>query len=609
MIRKSTWWLMGTALTALVYTMIFEVDRKPPPVEMPEFLPGFNARKVNAVQIEFKGTNILKIVREENRWTLQHPIHYPGMGEGPELLLYVLERLQPTGYVDLGKKGNNPDFASYGLDPPRAVLRFGLTGDPPALELHLGSLTPLEDMVYARTLSQPGLFILPKDFQRAVPMSANFWRDPNLIHLGGNQLEADTISIRSGPRLMTLQHNRTNGTWQVTQPVPIKRGDKARIEQMLVNVWNWQVVGFVSDDPRIDLEQFGLHSPVAELVLGRGTNRLAAVQFGKSPPDQPGFVFARILNYTNVVVVPKPGLDDLRAPVWDFCDHRLADPIGPSELARVEVKAGGNFVLSQSTNGVWRLTAPTSLPADEALVMDLLRNLQLMEALELKRELVADFSQFGLAKPSASYTLRTRGGTNQIHTQITFGNSASDAGDRLYARRWDKDSVYVVANATRQSLPSYSYELRERRIWNFLPNEVTKITIEDGAKATILQRNTAGQWTRPGRQLAANEVRDLKTALSFLGQFQVVDWTTRGADKLAGFDILSRKKSLTLELLRDGQTLHRKIQFGRKSQRQNPYAFATDPLEQEPVVFEFPANTFALCEIGLFPLAMQPPEK
>ena len=39
-----------------------------------------------------------------------------------------------------------------------------------------------------------------------------------------------------------------------------------QIEQMLVNVWNWQVFGFVSDDPKIDLEQFGLHSPVAELV-------------------------------------------------------------------------------------------------------------------------------------------------------------------------------------------------------------------------------------------------------------------------------------------------------------------------------------------------------
>jgi hypothetical protein len=31
-------------------------------------------------------------------------------------------------------------------------------------------------------------------------------------------------------------------------------------------------------------------------------------------------------------------------------------------------------------------------------------------------------------------------------------------------------------------------------------------------------------------------------------------------------------------------------------------------LEQEPVIFEFPANTFSACEIGLFPLASAPPK-
>ena len=39
----------------------------------------------------------------------------------------------------------------------------------------------------------------------------------------------------------------------------------------------------------------------------------------------------------------------------------------------------------------------------------------------------------------------------------------------------------------------------------FSDYEVTKITIEDGPKAAILQRNNTGQWTRPGQQLAANE--------------------------------------------------------------------------------------------------------
>ena len=45
MIRKSTWWLMGAALVAVVYTMVYEVDREPPPVAMPD------ERSISALEV------------------------------------------------------------------------------------------------------------------------------------------------------------------------------------------------------------------------------------------------------------------------------------------------------------------------------------------------------------------------------------------------------------------------------------------------------------------------------------------------------------------------------------------------------------------------------
>ena len=597
---------MGTALAAVAYTLLFEVDRDRAPVETPEFLPGFAAAKVDSIQIQFQGTNILTVAREQARWNLLEPIRYPAMAEGPEFLLNIIAKLQPVGYV----AEDEINLTESGLDPPRAVLRLGRsTENGGNAELHLGSLTPMEESVYARVPSRPGVFVLPKDFMRAVPRFANFWRNPDLVIIGEQWLDADTISIRSGTRRMVLQHQATNRTWQVTQPAPAKLGDKERIEQMLVNLRNWQVIQFVTDNPKADLQPFGLHSPVAELALGIGTNRLATIQFGNSPTNQPGFVFARILNHTNIVVTAKPLLDDLRSDPWEFCDHRLAQPIGPSEFERIEVAAADRFALAQSTNGVWRLAAPTSLPADQDLVMNLLRNLMTTEATELKRELVADFSEFGLAEPSAQYTLRTRGGTNRIQTQLTFGANASPAGDQLFVRRADIDSVYVVDAAMRQRLPSYAYELRDRALWSFRPTEVTKVTVVDGDKTTTLQRNNAGQWTRPGRNLNATEISQIEIAIGMLGRLKAVDWTTRGQDKLAAYDIIAKKKSLMLELVRGDQAVTRKIQFGRNSPRQHVYAFATDPLGQEPVVFEFPGNAFQGCELGLFSLAMEPPPK
>ena len=40
-------------------------------------------------------------------------------------------------------------------------------------------------------------------------------------------------------------------------------------------------------------------------------------------------VYARLLQHTNVVIIPKPWLTDLRAPVWDYSDHHLVDSFDP----------------------------------------------------------------------------------------------------------------------------------------------------------------------------------------------------------------------------------------------------------------------------------------
>jgi hypothetical protein len=88
---------------------------------------------------------------------------------------------------------------------------------------------------------------------------------------------------------------------------------------------------------------------------------------------------------------------------------------------------------------------------------------------------------------------------------------------------------------------------------------------------------------------------------------EVAAWTSQGADKLATYAILQRKKSVALEIKRNGKTFTRKVQFGKQSPSLNFYAYATDPLEQEPVVFEFPLNTYNACEIILFPLLATKP--
>jgi len=603
MIRKDSIWLAGIALAVLVYTFVFEVDRGPAKPEIPPFLPEFESEQVKSIELDELGTNVLRVTRAGSGWQMEQPVEYPGQAPGPEALLESLKKIQPLSFMP--KEKVDGDFSSYGLSPPRLVVRWETDGTARPQELAIGDVTSQEGTVYARVTGQEGLFILPINFIRHVGNAVKRWRDARLAPLAAQRNEITGISIRSGPRQVMLQRSLTNRLWQVIQPAPAKRGDVTRIEQLLSNVLLWEAADFTSDDPRVDLEPYGLHSPVAELALLKGTNRLATVQFGNADTNQPDFVYARLLNHTNVVVVQKKWLDEIRTPVWNYCDHRLSSTIAPSAVARVEVQAGENLVLSQSTNGVWRVTEPVALPADPLLVeQHLLRNVMQLQADKLEAEVVGDFSVYGLTEPSARYTLRTRGGTNAIHSQITFG-TPTEGG--FFARRADEDFVYVVGENARRALPSYAYELRDRKLWGFLANEVAKITVVDGDRSTVLQRNNSGVWTRTGQPLKPDELRSIPLQLSLLGKLRAEAWTARGADKLSVYGIIDKRQSVTLELLRDGKVVERKVQFGKPTPAGHTYAVATDPLDQEVVVFEFTGNIYQGLGAGLFPLALPKP--
>jgi len=597
MLHKDTLWLVGAAIFAAGYLFIFEFDRPEPSKTIPDLVEPFDPATVQGIQITYNGTNIIHVTRPAGRWTLEKPIQYPAIKEGPQALLNALLKLKPFSYRDIPM-----DIEDFGFKPPRVLVALEeATGKK--IELHLGDFTPLEDKIYARSPQKTGVFTLDRKFLDALPYTENFWRDRSLFHLDRSRLEINQIQVRSGPRDMILQQT-TNATWQVSLPAPIKRANNTRIKQMLVKIWNWNVVEFVTDDPKADLQRFGLQSPEAELVLSRGTNALATIQFGHSPTNQPGLVYARCLTHTNVVIIPKPWLEELRAPVWDFCDHHLVDSFDPGvdSLARIEVQSGEPFALQQSTNGLWKITQPVLMPADEQLVLNLLQQLRSLKAIEMEREVVGDFSAFGLDKPSGQYTLRQRGGTNAVITQISFGLPADDTSERIFARRHDEGTVYIVSAADRQNLPAYSYQLRARRFWQFNTKEVTKISLNRGEESMELIRNTKGQWASPKGLLPPEKHENISTALNALSRLKIAAWTAQGADKLATYDILQRKKTITLELQRNGKKITRKIQFGKQAPSLNFYAFATDPLEQEPVVFEFPLNTYNACEIILFPL-------
>ena len=596
MITKQTIWLLGAVAVVFGYIWAFEHEPTPEPSEVPTLWAAFKPADIRAVRITY-GTNTFRLQHDAGQWRFTEPMPYPAQAEPVMALLHSCVNLTATDYLKPGEVSHLSDFE---LAPPKVILHLERDDDKP-LELRLGSEVLLSHSLYAQTSGNEGVFVLPKQFLSNFPAGNHVWRDRSVFHLGQREATVDTVMMRNGPLRMTLNRPATNQVWSVTQPEPVKRGNSQYIQQLITRLWHWEVQHFVPDQHAAQLEAFGLRPPAAELELRQGTNRLAWVQFGHSPTNQPGLVYARLMNQSNVVIVARAELEPLRAKDWAFCDRHLATRFVPSDLARIEVMANEPFALAQNTNGVWSLTAPAPLPADQELVFELLKNLSQLQAMDRAAEVVANFGEYGLAQPSARFTLRNRGGTNTVRSSISFGAAAKNS-DQLYARRHDEDTAYTVARADRQRLPSWPYQLRDRQLWQFTGKDVAKLTVTLGDKVATLERNNAGQWTQPGRQLSAKETSEINLALDQLGQFQARDWTARGDDKRGVYGILEEKKSLTLQLRRDGKTIERKLEFGRRSTRRNPYAMATDPLKQEAVVFEFPVEIYEDSVFDLFKL-------
>ena len=137
-----------------------------------------------------------------------------------------------------------------------------------------------------------------------------------------NGLAFDRLAVTNGTKVFELRRDGTNKLWRMVYPLQA-RANNPKAEQSLQTLQSVRVRQFVSDDPKADLEAFGLQPPELEVALGQGTNTVARLQFGKSPTNDTRLVYARRLGLNAIVAVRKDLLAPWYAQVNDFRDPFL----------------------------------------------------------------------------------------------------------------------------------------------------------------------------------------------------------------------------------------------------------------------------------------------
>jgi hypothetical protein len=353
-----------------------------------------------------------------------------------------------------------------------------------------------------------------------------------------------------------------------------RRADNARINTALQALATLQVKQFVSDEPRVDLEPFGLAQPELELSLGQGTNTVAQLQVGRSPTNDAKLVYARRPRHNAIIEIDKLALAPWQhGSINDFRDPHLLTLTEPVEL--IEARVAEPFSLEHATNG-WRIL-PEDLPADPGLIAGLFTALtNLTINWDSSSDVVTDagLPQFGLAKPVSEYLLKQSGpnafsaATNIALADIQFGFGTNQT-DKVYARRTDESSVYAISTNDFARLPSVGWTFRERKFWDFTEEDVSRLTVHRQTNTYELVRNGSNQWSvSAGQKVIINDLA-VEQMVRGLVRASAEAWVARGETNRPRCGFADSPFSLMFEL-KNGQK--ETIEFGGSAPSGSPYA-------------------------------------
>ena len=588
---KNTWlWVL---VAAGLFTAIFLHHRFAPRPETGPFrlLPGLEVGAIRTLEILPANQRGIRAELTNGLWQLTEPVRFPARAAAVTNLLAMLEQIVPTTRINAQELGNMRDAnEKFGFNPPP----FTVVLQPGDQHIQIGNKNGPGDQVFVKVVGREVVAVVDAGLLKLIPRSVDDWRETALVDFA--RLDFDQLSVTNGAKVLELHRNLTNGLWRMVLPMEA-RADRLKIVEALGKLQELVALRF-TDNPKSDLDTFGLQPPALSLAFKRGTNTVLLLAFGKNLTGETNQIYARRNGENTVLTVAADALEPWHAAHETFRDRQLVSPTGP--LAAIEFHAAEDFALRR-TNSQWIVT-PQNYPADPALVSALLTNLGALQVAQFYRDVVVapDLPALGLAEPAykiffqATVTNAALERTNVTVGEIDFGTNQDGL---IYARRADESFVYTIKQADVQRLPVTALQLRERAIWNFSTNDVARLTVRQNGKTRQWLRKDTGNWSlAPGSQGIMDEVTSaaIEETVYRFGHLQAEAWVERGDQNRARHGFQPDGLRLSLEL-QTGKKLD--LEFGGEASVGSPYALVT--LNQEPWVFEFPPMLYQLVQTFL----------
>jgi hypothetical protein len=156
----------------------------------------------------------------------------------------------------------------------------------------------------------------------------------------------------------------------------------------------------------------------------------------------------------------------------------------------IKKRSGEDTVLSKSDSGVWSITAPKALPADQSAVASVVGAATNLAADRTIDDNVTDLAGYGLAPAADEVTFKMKDGKTRT---LLIGDS-NPTGNDVYAKLAGDTHLYTMGSGSKTSFDKESKDLRDKRLLTFDQEKATRVELNAKKESIEFGRINQTDW-------------------------------------------------------------------------------------------------------------------
>jgi hypothetical protein len=451
--------------------------------------PEVEAKDVDDVRIT-RGAETIHLQKSGDAWSLVAPRPARADTRAVDDLVNALA----IARVERELEASPAKVDDFGLAPPAVEVTFKAKGETRGLRL--GAKNPTGIWVYAQRTDKPAVFLAPDSLLREAQKGANDFRDRTVLAF--ERKDVTGLEVKPAGGAPVAARKTGEDEWQLTAPLAA-RADREQVSGLLEKLRGARIKEFVADaapDPKA-AAGYGLDRPLSlTLWLGEEKSRSAkTLRFGRTDPDRKG-VYAQREGEPGVFLVEEELLKTVPASGMALRDKTVF-AYDRSKLERVEVEGPKGKVALALADGVWRITAPTELRADDNATNVLLGRARDLKALDFVAETADRLAAYGLDRPQVRLTVWEKE-AKEPRALVLAPVPGKDTAYATVAGAGPAPVVTVDGKALADLARSVQ-DLRDRSLFGaFDTRGVTGVRIQRGDQTLSLERRGEDDWRLVG---------------------------------------------------------------------------------------------------------------